>query len=78
MKKYILLAVFALVALASAQGQTNEQDSTQMALEAEQQAYKDSATATPTGIAGQIAYDSSHIYICVATNTCKRVAISTW
>lgn len=45
MKKYILLAVFALVALASAQGQTTEQDSIQLAIDAEQQAYKDSVTA---------------------------------
>lgn len=41
------------------------------------------ATSTPasagaTGEAGQIAWDSSYIYICTATNTWKRVAISTW
>jgi len=35
-------------------------------------------SASSTGTAGQVAVDSSHIYICVATNTWKRVAISTW
>ena len=30
------------------------------------------------GIAGQMAYDSTHFYVCVATNTWRRVAISTW
>lgn len=42
-----------------------------------------SATHTPssasdTGITGQIAWDSGFIYICIATNTWKRVAIATW
>ncbi|WP_319502580.1 hypothetical protein [uncultured Draconibacterium sp.] len=45
MKKNILLAVFALVAIAAAHAQTNEQDSIQLAAEAEQQAYKDSMAA---------------------------------
>lgn len=41
------------------------------------------ATATPAssaaaGTAGQVAWDASYIYICVATNTWKRVAITTW
>jgi hypothetical protein len=36
------------------------------------------ATATSTGIAGQIAYDSSYVYVCVATNTWKRSALSSW
>jgi hypothetical protein len=36
------------------------------------------ASATATGIAGQIKYDSSYIYICTATNTWKRVAITSW
>lgn len=40
-------------------------------------------TATPSsasaaGIAGQVAWDASFIYICVATNTWKRAAIATW
>nr|WP_321357169.1 hypothetical protein [uncultured Draconibacterium sp.] len=45
MKKVILLAVFAIVAMATAHAQTTEQDSIQLALEAEQQTYKDSVTA---------------------------------
>lgn len=36
------------------------------------------ANATATGVAGQIAKDSNYLYVCVATNTWKRVAISTW
>lgn len=36
------------------------------------------ATSSSTGVAGTFAYDSSYLYICTATNTWKRVAISTW
>lgn len=36
------------------------------------------ATAGATGTAGTIAWDSSYVYICTATNTWKRVAIATW
>lgn len=36
------------------------------------------ANATDTGATGQIAVDSSYLYVCVATNTWKRVALSTW
>ena len=36
------------------------------------------ATASSTGTAGDIRYDASYIYICTATNTWKRAAISTW
>lgn len=36
------------------------------------------ATAASAGTAGQVAYDSGYIYICVATNTWKRAALSTW
>ncbi len=35
-------------------------------------------TATSDGIAGQIAYDSGFIYVCVAENTWMRAALSTW
>jgi hypothetical protein len=35
-------------------------------------------TAASSGIKGQIQYDNDYIYICVATNTWKRVGISTW
>lgn len=34
--------------------------------------------ATSTGVAGDYAADASHLYICTATNTWRRVAISTW
>ena len=34
--------------------------------------------ASAAGKAGSIAYDSSYLYICTATNTWKRVAIATW
>jgi hypothetical protein len=36
------------------------------------------STATSSGSAGQIAYDASFLYVCVATNTWRRVAIGTW
>lgn len=36
------------------------------------------ATAGATGAEGDIAWDSTHIYVCVATNTWKRVAIATF
>lgn len=36
------------------------------------------ASATSTGKSGQFSTDSNYIYVCVATNTWKRVAISTW
>lgn len=36
------------------------------------------ASAAAAGVAGQWAQDASFIYICTATNTWKRAAISTW
>ena len=36
------------------------------------------ATASSNGIAGTIRYDSSYVYVCVANNTWKRAALSTW
>jgi hypothetical protein len=39
---------------------------------------KTPATAAATGTAGTITYDADYIYICTATDTWKRVAISTW
>ena len=39
---------------------------------------KTPATAGDTGTTGQIAWDASYIYVCVATDTWKRAAITTW
>ena len=36
------------------------------------------ATATDTGTAGEVRYDGSFIYVCVATDTWVRAALSTW
>ena len=36
------------------------------------------ASASASGTAGDIAYDSSYFYVCTATDTWKRVAIATW
>ena len=36
------------------------------------------SSATDTGTKGTITWDTNYIYVCVATNTWKRVAISTW
>ena len=35
-------------------------------------------SASATGTKGEIRYDDGYIYICTATNTWKRAAISTW
>ena len=35
------------------------------------------ASNTSSGVAGSIAWDSTHLYVCVATNTWARVAITT-
>ena len=39
---------------------------------------KTPATSSATGTVGEIAWDTDYIYICTATNTWKRVGISTW
>ena len=36
------------------------------------------SSATDTGIQGQIEWDGSYIYVCSATNTWLRTALSTW
>ena len=36
------------------------------------------STASDSGVAGSIAYDSDFFYVCVDTDTWKRVALSTW
>ena len=36
------------------------------------------ATAGAAGNQGEIAWDADYIYVCVATNTWKRAALSTW
>lgn len=35
-------------------------------------------SATATGTTGQITWDADYIYVCIATDTWKRTAISTW
>jgi hypothetical protein len=36
------------------------------------------ASATAPGVQDQIAWDANYLYICVAPDTWKRVAIATW
>ena len=36
------------------------------------------ASASATGNAGDICWDSSYLYVCTATNTWRRIAHSTW
>lgn len=36
------------------------------------------ALSNSVGIVGTIRYDSSYIYVCVANNTWKRSALTTW
>jgi hypothetical protein len=39
---------------------------------------KTPATSGATGAQGDIAWDASYVYVCTATNTWKRSAITTW
>lgn len=36
------------------------------------------ATASSTGTAGQVAYDATHFYVCVATDTWVRASLATF
>ncbi|MCC5631697.1 hypothetical protein LC613_28685 [Nostoc sphaeroides CHAB 2801] len=36
------------------------------------------ASATATGTLGEIRYDANYMYVCTATNTWKRSALTTW
>jgi hypothetical protein len=36
------------------------------------------ASATATGTLGEIRYDANYMYVCIATNTWKRSALTTW
>ena len=39
---------------------------------------KTPATAGASGNAGDVCWDAGYVYVCVATNTWKKCAISTW
>lgn len=39
---------------------------------------KTPASASDTGLAGEYCNDANYLYICTATNTWKRIALSTW
>lgn len=39
---------------------------------------KTPASAAATGTTGEIAWDANYFYVCTATNTWKRIALSTW
>lgn len=36
------------------------------------------ANSTANGVTGYVAIDTSYIYVCVANNTWKRAALTTW
>lgn len=36
------------------------------------------ASATAAGSVNQIAFDATHIYVCIATNTWVRATLATW
>ena len=36
------------------------------------------ASATSTGVTGQITWDSAYVYVCIATNTWRRATLTTW
>lgn len=35
-------------------------------------------SSTATGVLGQVALDSTYLYICVANNTWRRVTLASW
>lgn len=35
-------------------------------------------TSSSSGVAGDMRYDANYVYVCTATNTWKRIALSTW
>ena len=39
---------------------------------------KTPSSASATGNAGDICWDSNYVYVCVAANTWKRTALATW
>lgn len=39
---------------------------------------KTPASASDTGTTGEVSWDANYIYVCTATNTWKRAALSTW
>ncbi len=41
-------------------------------------AEKTIATSTSTGTKGEICWDSNYIYVCIATDTWKRVSLGSW
>ena len=36
------------------------------------------ASASAAGTAGQVSYDSTHFYVCIASSSWARVAIASW
>lgn len=36
------------------------------------------ANSTDSGIAGEVRFDGTHLYVCIATDTWRRVALSNW
>lgn len=36
------------------------------------------ATSTSAGVRGSLAFDTSNVYVCVATNNWKKIALSDW
>ena len=41
-------------------------------------AAKTPGTATASGAQGEICWDATYLYVCTATNTWRRVALTTW
>lgn len=35
-------------------------------------------TSSSNGVTGTVRYDSSYVYVCIATNTWKRATLNTW
>lgn len=71
-------AVFDAIAASSSAAESNANAYTDAAVADRARVVPVPATATSTGTTGDIAMDATHFYVCHATDTWKRVAISTW
>ncbi len=76
--RFLILETGQIAALVSALTVTDGGDSTVITPDRFRAPLRTPASAGATGTAGDISWDANYIYICTATNTWKRVAISTW
>lgn len=66
------------VEIASVVGLATALDDIDTALDTKPTVVAAPAAADSTGVAGTIAYDATHFYVCVATDTWVRADLATW